>query len=439
MRGKVSIVVRREFLSTIKRPSWLIGTFGMPVFVGLYAGIIFLVASAGAKMDKPTGKAGVVDHAGIVRFEKGPTSAIGEVPAEAKNAMDQATAMAGAASGEAAGVVTTLLTGTEFLPFDDEASALAALARKDVGVVYVVPDDYVAQGKITAYDASESILSEGKLARVPLRRLLVKSLTAGAVAPEVADRILSPVDVTTLIKRPDGTWAKKGLAEYVRRLGVPIGFTIMLLVSILASAGTLIQGVSEEKESRVIEVILSSIDAHSLLMGKLLGLGAAGLLQLAIWLSMAVVPLLLMIAGVTLSPLLVLLCLFYFVLGFLLYGTLITATGVIGTTSKDMQQIGMFWAIGIVAPMWFFEVLLRKPNGLTARILSYIPLTSPSTMMLRIGFGGVPAWEIALTIVLLALAVVVTLRFAARIFRTGLLMYGKRPTIPEIFRWARQA
>jgi ABC-2 type transport system permease protein len=439
MKSKVPIVARREFVSTVFRPSWLIGTFGMPVFVGLYAGLIFLIGATAEKANKPTGKAGVVDRAGIVRFEKGPTPAIGEMPAEAKAAIDRASAMAGSSPGAAAAVMSTLLAGTEFVPFDDEKAAIAALERKEVGVVFVVPEDYVAAGTITAYDANESIFSEGKTAQAPLRRLLVKSLAADHVSPEVTERMLSPVSVTTLIKRPDGTWAERGLAEIVRRFGVPFGFTIMLLISILASAGTLIQGVSEEKESRVIEIILSSIDARSLLLGKLLGLGAAGLLQLAIWLSMAVVPVLLMIAGMTLSPLLVILCLCYFILGFLLYGTLITATGVIGTTAKDMQQLGMFWAIGIVPPMLFFEVILREPHGTTARLLSYIPLTCPSTMMLRIGAGGVPWWEVPLTLGLLALSVVLTLRFAARVFRTGLLMYGKRPTIPEIFRWMREA
>ena len=439
MNGKVGVVIRREFLSTIKRPSWLIGTFGMPVFVGLYAGLIFLIASTEAKFDKPTGKAAVVDHAGIVKFEKGPTSVMSEVPKEAQKAIEQATTMSGPGAGEAAGIVKSLLSGTEFIPFDDETTALAALERKEVGALYVVPADYVVTGKITSYDPSESLLSEGKLARAPLRQLLVRSLTAGSVPPEVTQRILNPADVTTLVKRPDGTWAEKGLSEMVRRLGVPFAFMVLLVISILGSAGTLIQGVSEEKETRVIEVILSSIDARSLLMGKLFGLGAAGLLQLAIWLSMAVVPLLLMIAGLTLSPVVVLVCLAYFVLGFLLYGTLITATGVIGTTAKDMQQIGMLWVFGVVAPIWFSAVLLRAPHGTTARVLSFIPLTCPSTMMLRVGTGGVPAWEIAATLALLALSVVVVLRFAARIFRTGLLMYGKRPSFPELFRWIRQA
>ena len=438
MKGKTWIVVRREFLGTVKRPSWLIGTFGMPIFVGLYAGLIFLIGSTAAKMDKPTGKAGVVDHAGIVRFEKGPV-ALGEIPDEAKQAVGRVVAMTGASGGSASGIMNTLLAGTEFVPFADEKAALAALEKKEIGVVYVIPSDYVAAGKITAYNASESFLSEGKLAQVPLRRLLVKSLTADRVPPEVVARILSPTDIKTLNKRPDGTWVERGLAELVRRIGVPIGFTILLLISILVSAGGLIQGVSEEKENRVIEVILSSIDARSLLLGKLLGLGAAGLLQLAIWLTMALLPAALLIAGLALSPMIVILCLAYFVLAFLLYGTLITATGVIGTNAKDMQQYGMFWSIGSAIPMIFMEVLLRDPHGTTAQVLSYFPLTSAVTMMIRIGGGGVSWWEIPLTLGVLAVSVWITLRFAARVFRTALLMYGKRPTLVEIFRWMRQA
>ena len=430
MKGKTWVVVRREFVGTIKRPSWLISTFGMPVFVGLYAGVILLISSSAAKMDKPTGKAGVVDRAGIVRFEKGPFG-LEEIPAEAKRALDSAVA--------ASGILKTLLAGTEFVPYPDEKAALAALADKTIGVVYVIPADYVAVGKVTAYNPSPSLFSEGKLAQVPLRRLLVKSLSADAVPPEVVARILNPVDIKTLTKRPDGTWVERGVAEIVRRIGVPIGFTILLLISILTSAGALIQGISEEKENRVIEVILSSIDARSLLWGKLFGLGAAGLLQLAIWLTMALLPAVLLVAGLALSPLIVVLCLAYFVLAFLLYGTLITGTGVIGTNAKDMQQYGMFWAIGAAAPFWFMQVLLADPHGTTARILSYFPLTSAVTMMIRIGIGGVSWWEVPLTLGILVLSVWLALRFAARILRTALLMYGKRPTFGEIFRWMRQA
>jgi ABC-2 type transport system permease protein len=437
VKGKAWIVARREFLATVLRPGWLIGTFGMPVFVGLYAGLIFLVTHAAVRLDKPTGKAGIVDQSGIVKVEAGPVSAA-EIPDEAKEAFEGASAMS-AQVGPVGSMVKTLLSGTTFVPFPSLDEALAALDRKEIGVVFVVPKDYLATGKISAYDASTSVFSEGKLTSLPLRRLLVKSLAAGKVDPQVMERILQPAAIATYAKQPGGTWAERGIIDVVKRFVVPFGFTILLMVSILVAGGTLIQGVSEEKENRVIEVILSSIDARSLLLGKLVGLGAAGLLQLSIWLSMALVPLVLLVAGLALSPMIVLVCLAYFVLAFLLYGTLITATGVLGTNAKDMQQYGMFWAIGCAVPMFFLEVVMRDPQGTAARILSYIPLTSAVTMMLRIGAGGAPWWEVVLTLALLAGWVWVTLRFAARVFRTALLMYGKRPSIVEVFRWMRQA
>ena len=437
MRGKTLVVARREFKSSVFRWGWVIGTFGMPVFVGLYAGVIFWVTSTAQKYEKPTGKAGIVDHAGIVRVEEA-AEPIAAIPDEAKAAIDAAKRFASGA-GPAAGMLEGVLSGTKFIPFESEEQALAALAKKEVGTVFVVPKDYLETGTVTAYDASGSPFSEGKASRLPLRRLLIKSLTHDRVEPKVVDRILEPVDVRTMAKDRAGAWVERGVSYYVRRLGVPMGFSILLMVAVFVGAGTMIQGVSEEKENRVIEVILSSVDARSLLFGKLLGLGAAGLLQLGIWLSMALVPIVLVVAGLALSPVTVILCLAYFVLAFLLFGTLITATGSIGTNAKDMQQYGMFWGIGAAAPMIFLEVILRDPNGPAARILSYIPLTSPVAMMMRIGTGEAPAWEIALTLVLLVVAVALTLRFAARVFRTALLMYGKRPTFAEIFRWLRQA
>jgi len=424
MKGKTLIVARREFVSTVLRLGWLIGTFGMPVFVGLYAGVIMFVTSSAVKHDKPTGKAGVVDHAGIVHISPGEKIAIGKIPGSSKGTVDAAVRMAEGA-GPAGQMVKGLLEGTEFVRFEDEEKALAALSRKEVGAVFVIPEDYVATGKIIAYQGNRSIFSEGKQSQLPLRRLLIASLAHDRVEPKFVERILAPADVDTMTKDREGKWVKRDILEVVRRLGVPLGFTVLLMISILTAAGTMIQGVSEEKENRVIEVILSSVDARSLLLGKLLGLGAAGLLQLGSWLA--------------LSPLIVILCLAYFLLAFLLYGTLITATGSIGTNAKDMQQYGMFWAIACALPMVFIEVILSDPNGTAARVLSYIPLTSPVVMMMRIGSGEAPAWEIALTLVLLAVTVVVTLRFAARLFRTALLMYGKRPSIAEIFRWMRQA
>src|SRR4030095_640688 len=126
-----------------------------------YAGVIMFVTSSAVKHDKPTGKAGVVDHAGIVHISPGEKIAVGKVPERAKGTVDAAVRMAEGA-GPAGRMVKGLLEGTEFVRFEDEEKALAALSRKEVGAVFVIPEDYVATGKVISYDASTSLFSEGK-------------------------------------------------------------------------------------------------------------------------------------------------------------------------------------------------------------------------------------------------------------------------------------
>ncbi len=436
MNPKIWIVVQREFVGTVCRKGWLIGTFGMPVFVGLYAGLVALVATIGERSVTIQGKVGIVDRAGVVRLEEGKGGEEGiaaELPAEARAVLRMGTP----SKGPAAELLRSLTSRVEFQAFPDEASGLRTLDAKQISALYVVPEDYLATGVVRAY--TSRVLTGGKTAEIPIRRLLVRSLAADRVPADVLERVLSPASVETWSRQRDGSYQKRGLATIVRSIGLPLGFMLLLLISLMVSSGYLLQGVSEEKENRVIEVILSSVDARSLLVGKLLGLGGSGLLQLAIWLTMALVPVVVLIAGLTLSPALVLLCLVYFVLGFLLYGALMTATGVIGTNLKDMQQYGMMWSIVNVIPVVFFEAILSEPNGAVARVLTYIPLTCPTVMVFRLGSGEVPWWEVALTIPLLAGSVWLVVRLAARVFRTALLMYGKRPAVREVFRWLREA
>lgn len=435
-RSKTWIVVRREFTSTVKRKAWLITTFGMPVFIGLYAllAIIPGLMLARSEAKAGTAKIGIVDLAGIVRLLSSPEDQ-DDLPEDAKKAMD----LGAAKGGAAASFLKSLTSKTEFEAFAGLDSALRALEANRVGAVYVIPDDYVTTGKVIAYRSGDNPLMDNAKGQSAVRRMLVRSLADGKVAPDVLRRVLTPASVETLTRQRDGTYQKQGIETIVKSFGIPIGFAMLLFISLMMNSGFLLQGVSEEKETRVIEIILSSVDARSLLLGKLLGLGAAGLLQLLVWLTMAVAPLTFFFASLAVSPGTVLLCLAYFVLGFLLFGTLMTGSGALGTNLKESQQYAMVWSLGSAIPMMFFPVLLNEPNGTVARVLSYFPLTSPVTMMIRLGSGAVPWWEVAISLALLVAGVALAIRLAARVFRTALLMYGKRPTIPEIFRWLRQA
>jgi ABC-2 type transport system permease protein len=434
MSRKTRVVIRREFLFTVKRPSWLVVTFGMPVFLGLYALIAMipglLVARGQAKLPRDVA---IVDHSGVL--PPALESPDDRLAPDAEEVMK----LGEKAGGAAGAIVRELAKPVRFRRFEAEESAFEALKEKEVSGLYVVDRDFVSTGSVRFYSASENPLDEKPRGTAALRRLMARGLVGDSIDPSVLVRVMDGPRIDRWSLQKDGTWARRGLDTILRGFAIPLGSMMLLFVAILANAGNLLQGLSEEKESRVVEVLMSSVDARTLMIGKLVGLGAAGLVQLGVWLIMAIVPVLALLAGFALDPVLVLLCVLFFVLGFLLYGTLMMATGSLGTNAQESQQYGMYWVIVSVVGLLFFPVLLAEPNGVAARVLSWIPLTAPTTMMLRLGAGGVPWWDILVAVAVLATSVALSVRLTARIFRAAILMYGKRPTIPEIWRWVRDA
>jgi len=200
--------------------------------------------------------------------------------------------------------------------------------------------------------------------------------------------------------------------------------------------------VVEEKENRVIEVILSSVTPRELLFGKLLGLGAAGLLQLGVWVSVAgfASSLLAAAALAYLNWKLFLFCLLFFVGGYMMVGSLMTGTGALGSNARESQQLSVIWTLCLVIPpAMTWMPIVDDPNAWMARALGWFPLTGPITMMIRLGPGKVPTWDALVALVCLAVGVYLSIRGAAALFRLGLLMYGKRPSLREIARQLRHA
>jgi ABC-2 type transport system permease protein len=131
------------------------------------------------------------------------------------------------------------------------------------------------------------------------------------------------------------------------------------------------------------------------------------------------------------------LSLVYFVVGYLLFASLIAGSGMLGRTAQEGAQLSALWTFTAASPWFFIANLAVSPNGWLARALSFFPLTSPITMMLRIGSGDVPPIDIVLSLAIDAAAIYVALRGASRIFRAATLMHGKRATLPEFLRWMR--
>jgi ABC-2 type transport system permease protein len=134
-----------------------------------------------------------------------------------------------------------------------------------------------------------------------------------------------------------------------------------------------------------------------------------------------------------------LISLVYFAIGYALFACLMAGFGMIGRTQQETAQLSAIWTLAAVSPMWFMMAIAAEPNGLLARGLSFFPLTSPVTMIIRLSIGGVPAVDILVSIAVGVVSIYVALRGAARIFRAATLMYGKRPTLPELIHWLRAA
>jgi ABC-2 type transport system permease protein len=226
---------------------------------------------------------------------------------------------------------------------------------------------------------------------------------------------------------------------------LPYIFSILFVITIFTTSGFLLQGVSEEKEGRIIEILLSSISPTQLLAGKILGLGTLGLIQVFFWIAAGAALLgaataMFALAGViklTLST--VALGVVYFVLGYLLFATLMAVAGSMGTTQRESQQIASIFSLAAAVPWMTMGILFANPNSPIAVALSYFPLTSPVMMLLRLGISAVPAHQIAISLVLLLLGIALSLWAGAKIFRMGLLMYGKRPGLKDLARAFKQA
>jgi ABC-2 type transport system permease protein len=226
---------------------------------------------------------------------------------------------------------------------------------------------------------------------------------------------------------------------------MPYIFAILLMFSIFFASGYLLQSISEEKENRLMEVLLSSVSARQLLVGKVLGLGAAGLAQIILWVisfwvlvdvALANIP---GLSAASLPPSLLVLALVYYVLGYLLFAVIMAVVGSIGTTARESQSWSSIVVLTATLPMFFLNVIIENPNHAISVVFTLIPTTSSVTVMMRLPTEGIPAWQLVLSLSLLIAAIFFCMWAGAKIFRACLLMYGKRPSLRELTRYIREA
>lgn len=344
------------------------------------------------------------------------------------------------------GAFTPLLPAYEedFRLLEDEDVARAALKAEEIDSLLIVPEDYIEVGTVTLVTREGGFSAAVMEDSDTVRAMFVDHLLGDELDPALRERVADPIDFTLVALEEEGE-AEGGPLNIVLNLMVPYFLGILLVMTIFVTSGYLLQGVAREKTSRVMEIILSSVTARQLLAGKVLGLGALGLTQIVIWMlsSVALSGGALGLLGVALPllsrPHILILGLVYYVLGFLVYAVLMGGVGALGTTQQESQQLAGIFSLMAGIPLMMAGFMFSNPNITFVRVLSWFPLTAPTMMLLRLPMAEVPMVDIVGSILMLIITIPAVLWAGSKVFRMGLLMYGKRPSVRQVLRALRQA
>jgi len=267
----------------------------------------------------------------------------------------------------------------------------------------------------------EEVIIESRILKQGLDPLLIKKITAD-------------INVKSIKVSEKGDEKETGFLEIFFSGYIVI---MMLLFLVMTSGQLLIRSVVVEKTNRVIEVLLSSCSARDLMVGKIFGLSGLGIVQMLIW-GMIGFAVSLKTGTNIFTSMNLMLSLVYFILGYIFYSAIFVAAGSPVTTEQEAQQITSYVSLLLVFPIIIAMPVMQNANSVWIKVLSFIPLLTPTLMVLRISVQMPALWEILSTIALLIISSIVMMWAAGKIFRVAVLSYGKRPTLPELFRWVRE-
>ena len=404
--NKTYLIFKHEFLYAIKKAGFIVLTFIVPVLALLAIGAYELVTTLTEPSAKEVTTVGYVDEVGIFHDQT-----------------DQ-------------GLI-------KLIPFASREDATQALIRRDVSEYIIIPSDYTSSRTIQRYTLAKE-LGTPTITAYLIESFLTWNLLKDDVSPEVITSIVSPLNLEVTRLDENGNVAKE--QGNIGNIIIPVIFALLLSFALMLGVTSLINGLGEEKDSRLIEVLFSSVSIRQLLTAKVLALGLAGLLQVTVWLISA--PLLLSLASSSFGGFLsdiqlpanfLLLGFLYFILGYLLFAVLSVTVGGISSSTSEAQNLSMFYVMMLFVPLWFFGVMINIPNNPIWVVLSIFPVTAPIQMMVRLGVSDIPAWQIVTSTGVLGLSVIVGLFLSPKIFRTFMLMYGKRPSFAEVVRGLRAA
>jgi len=412
-------VVRREYLERVRSKAFLVGTLVGPVLLGA------LMVGPGALMSRQRGqplRVAVVDASG--RLGADVEQALRERRADGQPRFDVRPAGAGSLEERRARLRQQVLAG-------------------ELDGYVLLPDGALERSQAEYHGRNVSAVMDISLIdRVVEERLQARRLLDAGLDPERVQAAQRRLDLKTVKLSERGEREDRGASFLLSMV-----LLMALYTSVAMWGAALMNGVIEEKSNRVVEVVVSSVPTTTLFAGKLLGVGAVGLTQLSAWAVVAggfglVGSQAAALSGLKLPEVPLHLLLFFvlfFLLGFFLYGALYISVGAAVNSQQEAQSLVFPVILPLVVGVMFFPVVLGSPDSRLSVALSLVPFWTPLLMFLRMTVVTPPAWQVALGLALTLLSIAGLTWVAARIYRVGILMYGKRPTFPEILRWVRHS
>ncbi len=400
------VIFEEEFRRQLKRTSWRIFTVLIPALLLIAAVVAPIVA------DRFSGEGGGQELIGYV---------------------------------DNSGITDSLGVVTGATRFADLNSGIASLADDSVKALFVIPEDYIAAGNVDWYRKGSG-LATGDETGDAFFNLLRAGVADESLTPDQVLRIVVPAEYTLFSVDDEGRPESSGsVRDEVARAAPAFIFAMLLLISIFVGAGSLLQGVGEEKENRMVEMLITSTSSLSIMLGKVLGLGAAGLLQISIWVVAAIVAVPRIsdqfsgLSELSLRPELLAILVAYYVAGYFLFAALMGSIGAATTSVREATQISVIVTIPAIVPIYLAAFIIPNPDGTFPRILTFFPLTSPTASMMRLAGGTDRTYEIWLGLLITAVTAVFLLWLSARVFRAGLLLYGQRMGLRSVWKALRQA
>jgi|SRR5215831_9741022 len=422
--NKIPVIIQREYKTRVAKRSFLLLTILVPLLIfGFYAAMIAIAVSGGGEGEKIA----VIDEGNIFN--------------NSYKANDN--------------------ISLSFIHNEIDTTFQKKFIDQGYTAYLYIPANYAAKKQVTVYSKSQmGPVTKGKIEKIINSTIEANRMAALNITPEQVQQIKSDISVDNQ-KKGSGNKFEKSSAEGSAVVGYVAGFLIYITMFIYGMM--VMRGVMEEKINRISEVIISSVKPFQLMIGKIVGIAAVGLTQFIIWIGLIYILQLLIpvffpamaapgaaqaapmggsmaMVSQALStmnfPLIIFAFIFYFIGGYLLYSSLFAAVGsVVSDDQQEAQQLTLPITMPIVLSFVIMAKAASEPNSPLAVFGSIFPLTSPIVMMGRIGYG-VPWEQLTISMVLLVLGFIFTTWMAGKIYRTGILLYGKKASWKEMLKWA---